>query len=540
MITLWLASAALADVYEFEVAPSAAVVFADRARVTRKAAVTVGAGRHEVVFTDLPASMFTEGLTADVQGGALLRGIDLVQVTATEAADRRVKEIDGEILALRRERQGWADVVTARQAELAAIDAARTQSAAQLSAQMLVATQTPQQASSIRTTLSAEDAAARAAWREADIRKRALDEKISALERERSSLGTSATDTWKAVVHIDASAAGRVTVDLDYLVGNASWQPRYDVRGDADAGKVEVALSALVEQRSGEDWKDVKLTVSSARPGVGTEIPELDPFWLQRPVYYPRPSMAPSAPPPAAMSKAMAMDGPAGGAMSVAPPPPPKPMEVARAQVDTQLAATSFVVARPEDIPSDGTGRKVLLTTEKMDAHLRHIVVPRLDARAYLVGEVTNSADFPLLAGTAGVFLGSGYLGDMGLDTVPPGEKFDVAFGIDDQVTVRRRAKAIKEGAGSTVGKRSTSSWDWEVRVKNAHRGPIEVVVKEQLPISQRDDVKVSPRPSQPAAVALDDGFLDFTLKVTAGAEATLNWGYEVEYPSDLSLRWME
>lgn len=538
MLTL-LVSLAFADAQEFLARPTAAVVFADRARVTRHAGATVGSGRQEIVFTGLPASMYTDGVTADVTGSAVLRGIDLVHVTATEAADLRVKEIEAQLTKLRRERQTAVDDATARQVELSAIEASRTQSATQLSAQMLVGTRAPAQASSLRTTLSAEDAAARAAWREADGRTRDLDEKIGALERERGNLGSSATDTWKAVVHLEVEKAGRVEIDLDYLVSGASWVPRYDVRGDADAGKVAVSLSALIEQDSGEDWKDVKLTVSSARPGLGTIVPVLDPFWLARPqpVYYGYAedsapvSRAVMAKPSATMS---------GAAMGPPPAPPPPPMEVAQAQVDTQLAATTFVVARPEDVPSDGTSRKVLLTTETMDAKLRHITAPRVDARAYLVGEVVNTAEFPLLAGTAGVFLASAYIGDTELATIAPGEKFDVAFGVDDQVTVKRMPKSIKEGASGIIGKRGTSRWDWQVRIKNGHRSAINVVVKEQLPVSTRDDVKVTARPASPAPTSKDGGLLDFALTVGAGAEGVVTFGYEVEYPTDLQLGWME
>lgn len=540
MIALALfVSAAFADAHEVAVNPTAAVVFADRARVTRSTAVTVGSGRQEIVFTGLPASLITDGITADVRGSAVLRGIDLQHISATQVADERVKAIEAEIETLRTQRQASSDDATARQAEIATLSAARTQSASQLSAQMLVGTKAPQQATALRTTLSTEETAARTAWRTADAKTRDIDEKIASLERERSTLGSSATDTWTAVVHLDADKAGRVDIDLQYLVSGASWQPRYDVRGDADAGKVELALSAMVEQTTGEDWKDVKLTVSSARPGLGTIVPVLDPFWLARPVYYPPPSpgMARGG---ASMAPSRSMEKEDSMAAPSAPPPPPEPMAVAHAQVDTQLAATTFVVQRPEDIPADGTERKVLLTTETMDANLRNIVVPRLDTRAYLVADVTNTADFPLLAGTAGIFLTGAYLGDLELPTVAPGEKFDVAFGVDDKVTVKRVSKLLKTDTSGPIGKRQVAKWDWEVRVKNGHKRPIDVIVREQLPISQRADVKVVAHPSTPAAVPKDDGIVEFPLTVAPGADGVVTWGYEVEYPSDLQLGWME
>ena len=131
MSTFLLFFSAQAASLTVQSAPDAVVVFADRARVTREASVNLAAGRQEVVFENLPTSMFQEGITADAQGGATLRGIDLKAITATEAADRRVKEIDAEIAKLSLESQAWSDEVRAYQLEINALDAARAQAAQQ-------------------------------------------------------------------------------------------------------------------------------------------------------------------------------------------------------------------------------------------------------------------------------------------------------------------------------------------------------------------------------------------------------------------------
>jgi uncharacterized protein (TIGR02231 family) len=535
----FLASLSFASVHEVDSTPSAVTVFADRARVTRTVTVELPSGRQEVVFHGLPAAMYSDGLTGDARGPGVMRGIDVRYVTATEAADRRVKEIEAQLEGLADQRQAAVDASTAAQLEVAAIQQARQQGAVALSQQMLVGEHAPQQASAIRGSLDAEETAARAAWRAADQRVRAVDDQVGALDRERSTLGSSSTDTWDATVHLDLDRAGRVEVDVAYLVAGASWEPRYDVRGDADKGKVELALSAMVTQTTGEDWDGVKLTVSSAQPGLGTIVPVLDPFWLQRPQYYPPPSVAMAGD---SMAPSRAMSAPKS-APEAPPPPPPEPMQVAQAAVSVELAATSFVVARAEDVPADGTQRKVLLTTETMEADLRHEIVPRLDPRAYLVGKVKNTAEFPLLAGTAGVFLEGSYLGDFQLETVAPGDKFDVAFGVDDRVTVKRTPKQIQEGHTGVVGKRATARWDWEVHVKNSHPRPIQVDVYEQVPITTRDDVKVTVLPSTPAPTPRDDdgtGKIQFSLPLAAGAEAVVSWGYSIDYPAELVLGWME
>jgi uncharacterized protein (TIGR02231 family) len=279
---LW-AALALASSHPVDALPSTVVVFADRARVTRSTALELSAGRQEIVFTGLPSSTLTQTLTADVRGGGVLRGVDFRAIAASEVADRRVREIADETEVVSDQLQTELDRRAAAPAELAGMAAARAAAARALSAQLLVGTQAPGLATTLRIALAASEASARRELRSAEEARRALEQRLSALARERDSLGSSGSDTWNAVVHVDLERAGRVDVDLSYLVTGASWAPRYDLRGDADGDRVELALSAMVEQRSGEDWDGVQLTVSSAQPGLGTVVPALDPFWLQRP-----------------------------------------------------------------------------------------------------------------------------------------------------------------------------------------------------------------------------------------------------------------
>lgn len=530
-----LLALAFADVVEVDAPPSAAVVYASQARVTRTGSVRVTAGANEISFVNLPPSIDTSTLTADVAGSAELLGIDVRRVAAAEAADERVSEIEAALQDLRDDRQDANDDASAAQSRLDLATVGRTAAAAQLSRQLLVGDRSAAQAAALLDSMSAEDAAAREAVRQARQRVRELNDEIAALERERTQLGTSATDTWTATVRLEASRAGSVSVDLNYAIGGAAWRPRYDLRGDGSTGDVALALSAIVTNRTGEDWNDIDLSVSSARPGRGTDVPTLDPFWLQA---YRRPARSRSsdrAPAAAPMAEMMSMDdmGP--------PAPPPPPMEIRDAEVEIQLAATTFVVDGDEDVLSDGRERKVLLTTEALESDLRHIVVPRLDPNAYLVGEVTNSAPFPLLPGEAGVFVDGAYIGEVWLDTVPTDETFDVSFGPDDRVTVRRTRAETTTGENGPVGRRQRATFAWDLDVRSTRSGPVTVELREQVPLSNRDDVEVRFDVDEgPAPEEEDGGVLAFTLPVRANSAAELSWNYTVTYPGDLSPMWME
>lgn len=79
------------------------------------------------------------------------------------------------------------------------------------------------------------------------------------------------------VVRLNAGATAVTAARLvvEYFVPGARWAPAYQCRLSRDCGAAELQLRALVCQRSGEDWRGVRLTLSTASPLTWTELPEL-------------------------------------------------------------------------------------------------------------------------------------------------------------------------------------------------------------------------------------------------------------------------
>ncbi len=516
----------------------AVTVYASQARVTRKASVQLQKGRQVVLFPGLPIAAQTSGMVADVSAGAELAGVDARRVTAREVADERVAEIDEKLLELRDKRAELTEERSTHEATLISLRQSLTEAAKALSAQLLVADRAAERTRAMHTQLAAEEKTAREQMLRLAHATADLDKEIAALQRERNGLGSSATDTWTAQVHLEVARAGRYNVDVSYLISGANWEPRYDIRGDVGGG-VQLSLSALVSQRTGEDWGDVELTVSSAQPSRGTDTPMLDPYWLQ-----PRRVAAKRSPRSRSTGGApsMAAAAPAPMMEEMADYDDYVEMEVATAVVDVQLSATAFSVERPESVPADGGQRKVLLTTEDLEADLFHVVVPRLDRDAFLVGEVTNSASFPLLPGEAGVFMEGAYVGDLQLPSVPPGDTFDVAFGADDRVEVERKPKNIDTGDQNLGGKKSKARWEWQIVATNRHKAAVDLRVREQVPMTSREDIDVKRLngSGEPESEQDEQGRIEFTVPLGSGQKKTFVWGYEVEYPSELRLGWME
>ena len=89
------------------------------------------------------------------------------------------------------------------------------------------------------------------------------------------------------LVAVNCTSSFSGNVEFSYFVESAGWQPLYDFRVREITDPLQVVYNANVYQSSGEDWKDVEVTLSSGFPELSGTAPELKPWFLNRPVYRP-------------------------------------------------------------------------------------------------------------------------------------------------------------------------------------------------------------------------------------------------------------
>ncbi len=82
------------------------------------------------------------------------------------------------------------------------------------------------------------------------------------------------------VVKVSAKMATKGKFTLTYLVKNANWYPTYDIRAKDVASPIQLIYKANVSQNSGEEWKNVKLILSSGNPSNNNEKPTLPPYQI--------------------------------------------------------------------------------------------------------------------------------------------------------------------------------------------------------------------------------------------------------------------
>uniref|UniRef100_UPI0025D86C32 mucoidy inhibitor MuiA family protein n=1 Tax=uncultured Mucilaginibacter sp. TaxID=797541 RepID=UPI0025D86C32 len=96
----------------------------------------------------------------------------------------------------------------------------------------------------------------------------------------------STTATSNIIVTVSSKTALQSEFTLSYLVHDAAWYPTYDIRAKDVNSPVSISYKANVSQHCGEDWKNIKLTLSTGNPTVSGNKPDLTPYYLNFGMYY--------------------------------------------------------------------------------------------------------------------------------------------------------------------------------------------------------------------------------------------------------------
>jgi hypothetical protein len=78
-----------------------------------------------------------------------------------------------------------------------------------------------------------------------------------------------------AVIVVDREKSKGGKIRLNYLVSAVAWRPEYKVRAGKVSEDVQVDYLANLTQHSGEEWNQVKMTLSTAQPMLNASPPEL-------------------------------------------------------------------------------------------------------------------------------------------------------------------------------------------------------------------------------------------------------------------------
>ncbi|HEV7258604.1 MAG TPA: mucoidy inhibitor MuiA family protein [Bosea sp. (in: a-proteobacteria)] len=526
-------------------------VYPDGAVVTRLGRAELLQGASQVVLRGLPATIDPASIRVEGKGvsqgpgsGAFSVGAVDVRLTPGEARPVLDTVIEGKLKALREEQVTLAGRISAIEAKRATIERFAQVGPDKLGpdGKALPVTDWPAVFDAIGTSLvKVHDELRGVRARAADV-----DAEIAALERARPQAVKPGAPKRDIAIAVEAPGPVSAEFAVSYRVGGAGWTPQYEARLTTGSGNakpvIDLVRRAELRQRSGEDWGDVALTLSTTRSAGGTRAPELAPvqvMFFEPPVVYesrPRLGAAP-APMAAARAKAEA-EAEAQAEKSRRSASAPVVAEVQTAQVEAGAYQASFQVPGRVSIPQDGSSKTVVLSQGKVEPALSARITPELEETAYLEAAFTHEEAAALLPGTVALHRDGTYIGRGRLGLVAPGDRVELGFGADDKLKVSRAPIRRRENEPTWLGQTRTDLREFRTVVKSLHGQPVRVTVTERIPFSESTAITVETIPAQttpPTEKQVGDkrGVSAWTFDLAPGAEKEIKVAYRIKWPGD-------
>ncbi|MEO6546711.1 MAG: DUF4139 domain-containing protein [Ferruginibacter sp.] len=404
-----------------------------------------------------------------------------------------------------------------------------------------------------------------------------------------------ASTTGKLVLQLNSIIAGKYEFAISYITQNAYWTPFYDLRAESITAPVKLIYRARIFQTSGLDWKQVKLSLSTSIPTQSGNAPVFNAWFLSyiNPVNYYDKSLGlqgkaagvsvsnnlsevvvigygaskirginsasvSSEPLYVVNGAVMAADEVTKISSSAI-----KNMEVVKDKQATSMYGSraangvifitlkdglddyitiadkelnvTFDIDLPYDVPTNGKAQTAILKEHEVPAGFKFYAAPKLDKDVFLLADIANWEKLNLLPGEANIIFEGTYIGKSFIDPSSTQDTLHLTIGRDKRVVVKRE-KLADFSSVKFLGANKKQVFTYEITVKNNKKEAIDILVKDQYPISQDKEVDVELLERSNAVDNEETGVLSWKLKLAPGEIKKLRISYSVRYPKDKKL----
>ncbi len=539
---VFLAAVAVARAAEVETKITRVVAYEDRAMVERAGKAEVKAGSSELVIGGLPPLLVDDSVRVKgkAAGKVTITGTEVRQSYLADPRRKEVEALEKKIDGLKEERKAFDDRLEALALQRKFIASIQSSTSEKISEEMLLTKPAPEEWGKVLDFIGSRTLQLSGEERKVRADKKELDKKIEAREKELEQIKSYFTrEAKEIVVTVEADRASSLDLELSYVVWGATWRPVYDARADQNKGIVGLTYRAEVRQKTGEEWSDVSLALSTARPSIGGRPGELEPWYidiLKPPSGGFRPSSGLYS--VRGMKRADIAAAPMKAGMYDLEEERAVKLDYDEARLEKSGAAVTFEIPRKQEIPSDGNFHGVAIATKDVKADFEYIAIPKIVEFPYLAAKFKNEEEYPLLAGKINLFLGSDFVGTSRLDTVAPGQESEIYLGIDEDLKVKRELISEEaEKGGWFKGSTGYKNFRYRITVENFRKQPAGITVFDQVPVSKSPEIKVELDEAKPEPVVIEEkekpGVLSWELTLKPGEKKTIEFEFTVEYPKD-------
>ena len=538
-----LAAPAFADTIEAPGPVTAVTLYPSGATVTRTVTFTAAAGTHQIVVPGVTSAMSAEGVRVSAPEGVVIGAVSLDEMRPPEkggfksvailAAEAEVQRLEAVVRDKRREVAGIRAHAEAAEARVAFLQSlAKTKGEGNLTAvaipdlQALAAMVDQEVLAARQTVLAVEE--------QATVAEIALQPDVEALEGAKAALEKLAAPKLDRpqvlTVNVETPSEGEVVLTVisqAYGADYAYWEPVYDLRLTRKPDALSMARGVKIQQRTGEDWQDIDLTLSTSKPLDDSQPSSV---WeqlrsIKSQEELEREAKAGGGEPDVTVAEKLASNG-----------------------FNTSMLGLVFTYQfrAPVTIGSDAGDVRLEMDEVSLGVRVFAAASPLGDSTAYLMADLTNTTGDPLLPGNMFLYVDGAMVGavsiyeDVIADGVPPGGHAEIGFGPIPGLRLTRIEPHKTEGAEGVFTSANRQEETAIITVENLTDEAWPMRVTDRIPYSEQDDLAVTYGAAPPATEVSPEGrrgVLVWTFDLAPGAKQEIRLDTRLDWPDGWVLR---
>lgn len=359
--------------------------------------------------------------------------------------------------------------------------------------------------------------------------KTTFDESIAKINKQFTEEQTHKTQNRKELLlEILAENEMNLNLGLSYIVSNAGWVPSYDLRALSTKKPLEIVYKGKIYQKTGQDWNNIKLFVSTYRPSFNQNRPILSPLYVAEYTAYNNEDAKVGY-----MQKAKAeISNSYQMRAEVA-----SISQIPVATVSDNQMNILYELNYNQTIISQEKEQYVILDKKNVEANFKYHTVPKLNNQVFLMAFVKNWQNLNLISGEANIYFEDNYIGKTNITSNYVKDEFPISLGVDERIVVKR-IKLEDKTAQKSFNSNKWETESYEISIRNNTKENIELEVLDQIPLSENQKITVK-------TLNIGDGNYDdkagsilWNRKINTGTSEKINFSYEVKYPKEMQIQY--
>jgi uncharacterized protein (TIGR02231 family) len=489
--------------------PTEVILYPDSAKITEVKKVSLASdGIYLKAVLYLRFQADPDSLTASLPQGSLLKIVDQTWREISRQDEEKVKSLLKQIQTLKDERSGL-------QAWVQSLDTQIEFWHSQSKSKTKTITDAVNMASAIGKNI--RKVYGDKINQETEINK--LSRRIAELEDQLNKMVGQKENMWEVTVLISGRQTDETTLTYSYFMSECGWQPFYRLEARPQQKNILFTWEAELWQSSGQDWKNVRLSLATLRPPSSITPADLPPWIIK-----PKERRSIISRKEKALYKAEAMPDVSaemglGGYVEETPTP---------------IKQSTFVLWQlGKKTILAGLRQKVKVQEEIWPSEFTYLARPSINTEVFVRAFVKFQDAKEIPQGSAIFMIDGAILGKREFSLT--GQDSTLFFGVDPLVTTRSTLLSKKSGEKTFLKDKQTYSWNWQIDILNAKNFPIKLRLEEPPPQSRDERIKLTVK-SVPEPVEQNPETMIWNLDLQAGQKQSLLTTVTLEAPKDMDL----